>query len=65
MAVSVNNDGGHNYNDGQWHTIAAVRRGAVGTIVLDDQYSGNSFYIYTNCSVCLSFVWWCEEKTVE
>ncbi|KAF6731117.1 Usherin, partial [Oryzias melastigma] len=42
VAVSVNNDGGHSYSDGQWHTITALRRGAVGTIVLDDRYSGSA-----------------------
>ncbi|KAM6942982.1 usherin [Xenentodon cancila] len=42
VAVSVQGDGGRLYNDGQWHSITAVRRGAVGTIVVNDQYSGSA-----------------------
>uniref|UniRef100_UPI0037E7E888 usherin n=1 Tax=Semicossyphus pulcher TaxID=241346 RepID=UPI0037E7E888 len=42
VAVSVQGDGGRRYNDGQWHSITATRRGAVGTIVVDNQYRGSS-----------------------
>ncbi len=42
VAVSVQGDGGHRYNDGQWHSIIATRRGAVGTIIVNSQYRGNS-----------------------
>ncbi|XP_069030560.1 usherin [Embiotoca jacksoni] len=42
VAVSVQGDGGRRYNDGQWHSITATRRGAVGTIVVNDQYSGSA-----------------------
>lgn len=52
VAVSVQGDGGHRYNDGQWHSITATRRGAVGTIVVNNQYSGNSSQIHTDRSVC-------------
>ncbi|XP_047436500.1 usherin [Mugil cephalus] len=40
VAVSLQGDGGRRYNDGQWHSITATRRGAVGTIVVNDQYRG-------------------------
>uniref|UniRef100_A0A672FK37 Usher syndrome 2A (autosomal recessive, mild) n=1 Tax=Salarias fasciatus TaxID=181472 RepID=A0A672FK37_SALFA len=42
VAVSAQGDGGRRYNDGQWHSITATRRGAVGTIVVDDQYRGSA-----------------------
>ncbi|XP_070842368.1 usherin [Chaetodon trifascialis] len=42
VAVSVQGDGGRRYNDGQWHSIVATRRGAVGTIVVNDQYRGSA-----------------------
>ncbi|KAM9860567.1 LOW QUALITY PROTEIN: usherin [Aulostomus maculatus] len=42
VAVSVQGDGGRRYNDGQWHSIIATRRGAVGTIVVNDQYRGSA-----------------------
>ncbi|XP_075319241.1 usherin [Odontesthes bonariensis] len=42
VAVSAQGDGGRRYNDGQWHSITATRRGAVGTIVVNNQYSGSS-----------------------
>ncbi|TDH17235.1 hypothetical protein EPR50_G00006290 [Perca flavescens] len=42
VAVSVQGDGGRGYNDGQWHSIIATRRGAVGTIVVNNQYRGNA-----------------------
>nr|XP_054587843.1 usherin [Nothobranchius furzeri] len=42
VAVGVQGDGGRRYNDGQWHTITATRRGAVGTIVINNQYSGSA-----------------------
>nr|XP_014268858.2 usherin [Maylandia zebra] len=42
VAVSVQGDGGHRYNDGQWHSIRATRQGAVGTIVVNDQYRGSA-----------------------
>ncbi|XP_008295345.1 usherin-like, partial [Stegastes partitus] len=42
VAVSVQGDGGRRYNDGQWHSITATRRGAVGTIVVNDQYRGSA-----------------------
>ncbi|XP_030271338.1 usherin [Sparus aurata] len=42
VAVSVQGDGGRRYNDGQWHSIIATRRGAVGTIVVNNQYRGSA-----------------------
>ncbi|XP_051795531.1 usherin [Acanthochromis polyacanthus] len=42
VAVSVQGDRGHRYSDGQWHSITATRRGAVGTIVVNDQYRGSA-----------------------
>ncbi|KAM9366692.1 usherin [Symphorus nematophorus] len=42
VAVSVQGDGAHRYNDGQWHSIVATRRGAVGTIVVNNQYRGSA-----------------------
>ncbi|XP_060897032.1 usherin [Labrus mixtus] len=42
VAVSVQDDGGRRYNDGQWHSITAMRRGAVGTIVVNNQYRGSA-----------------------
>ncbi|XP_044201958.1 usherin [Thunnus albacares] len=42
VAVSVQGDGGRRYNDGQWHSIIATRRGAVGTIVVNNQYKGSA-----------------------
>lgn len=54
VAVGVQGDGGRRYNDGQWHRITAVRRGAVGTIVINNQYSGNYSHIHTDhLSVCV------------
>lgn len=55
-------DGGHRYNDGQWHSIIATRRGAVGTIVVNNQYRGNSSHIHTDHCVYLLSVWVCECK---
>lgn len=46
-------DGGHRYNDGQWHSIVATRRGAVGTIVVNNQYRGNTHHIHTDSCVYL------------
>lgn len=60
MAVSVQGDGGRRYNDGQWHSIRATRQGAVGTIVVNDQYRGNSPRIHTDHCVHLLRVWVCE-----
>lgn len=57
VAVSVQDDGGRLYNDGQWHSIRTMRRGAVGTIVVNDQYGGNSSHIHTDHYVCLLCVW--------
>lgn len=48
MAVTVQGDGGRRYNDGQWHSITATRRGAVGTIIVNNQYRGNSSHIHTD-----------------
>ncbi|XP_028328840.1 usherin isoform X1 [Gouania willdenowi] len=42
VAVSVQGDGERRYNDGQWHSITATRRGAVGTIVVNDRYKGSA-----------------------
>ncbi|XP_053172998.1 usherin [Scomber japonicus] len=42
VAVSVQGDGGRRYNDGQWHSIIATRQGAVGTIVVNNQYRGSA-----------------------
>ncbi|KAL7861382.1 hypothetical protein SRHO_G00128230 [Serrasalmus rhombeus] len=36
------NDGGRRYNDNQWHRLIATRKQAVGTIIVDDQYSGSA-----------------------
>ncbi|XP_061735051.1 usherin isoform X2 [Nerophis ophidion] len=38
VVVSAQGDGGRLYNDGQWHSITATRRGAVGTIIVNNQY---------------------------
>lgn len=57
MAVSVQSDGGRRYNDGRWHHIIATRRGAVGTIVVNNQYRGNTSHIHTELCVCLFCVW--------
>ncbi len=64
MAVSVQGDGGRRYNDGQWHSITATRRGAVGTIVVNNQYRGNSSHIHTDHCAYLLGVWVCECKYV-
>lgn len=45
-------DGGRRYDDGQWHSIVATRRGAVGTIVVNNQYRGKCSHIHTN-TVCV------------
>ncbi|XP_061132682.1 usherin [Syngnathus typhle] len=42
VAVSAQGDGERRYNDGKWHHIIATRRGAVGTIVVNNQYRGSS-----------------------
>ncbi|XP_077569166.1 usherin [Stigmatopora nigra] len=42
VAISAQGDGGRLYNDGKWHHIIARRQGAVGTIVVDNQYRGSS-----------------------
>ncbi|XP_071778073.2 usherin [Centroberyx gerrardi] len=42
VSVSVHGDGGHRYDDGQWHSVMATRRGAVGTIVVNNQYRGSA-----------------------
>ncbi|XP_051920397.1 usherin isoform X1 [Hippocampus zosterae] len=42
VAVSAQGDGGRHYSDGKWHHIIATRRGAVGTIVVNNQYRGSS-----------------------
>ncbi|XP_061670381.1 usherin isoform X4 [Syngnathoides biaculeatus] len=42
VTVSAQGDGGRHYNDGKWHHIIATRRGAVGTIVVNNQYRGSS-----------------------
>ncbi|XP_068172657.1 usherin isoform X1 [Antennarius striatus] len=42
VAVGVHGDGGRRYNDGQWHRIVATRHGAVGTIVVNNQYRGSA-----------------------
>lgn len=39
-------DEGRRYNDGQWHSITATRRGAVGTIVVDNQHRGKCSHIH-------------------
>lgn len=56
VAVSVHGDGGRSYSDGQWHSIMATRRGAVGTIVVNNQYRGNSSHIHTKYSLCMWYV---------
>lgn len=60
MAVTVQGDGGRRYNDGQWHSITVTRRGAVGTIIVNNQYRGNSSHIHTDCCVYLLCVWVCK-----
>lgn len=57
--MTVHGDGGRRYNDGRWHSITATRRGAVGTIVVNDQYRGNSPHIHTDHSVDPVCVWVC------
>ncbi|XP_052001042.1 usherin [Xyrauchen texanus] len=42
VALSPHNDGGRHYNDNQWHHLIATRKQAVGTIIVDNQYSGSS-----------------------
>nr|XP_057944950.1 usherin isoform X3 [Doryrhamphus excisus] len=42
VAVSAQGDGERLYNDGQWHHITATRQGAVGTIVVNNQYRGSA-----------------------
>ncbi|KAK6307053.1 hypothetical protein J4Q44_G00222010 [Coregonus suidteri] len=42
VGVGVEGDGGRSYNDGQWHSVMATRKQAVGTIIVDDQYQGNA-----------------------
>ncbi|XP_029001116.1 usherin isoform X2 [Betta splendens] len=42
VAVGVQGDGGRRYDDGRWHSVAATRRGAVGTIVVNDRYRGSA-----------------------
>uniref|UniRef100_A0A4W5K1J1 Laminin G domain-containing protein n=1 Tax=Hucho hucho TaxID=62062 RepID=A0A4W5K1J1_9TELE len=51
VGVGVEGDGGRSYNDGQWHSIMATRKQAVGTIIVDDQYQGNT---YSPCVCVLS-----------
>lgn len=53
VAVSAQGDGGRHYNDGKWHHIIATRRGAVGTIVVNNQYRGNAFILTAACIACL------------
>ncbi|XP_068597953.1 usherin [Brachionichthys hirsutus] len=43
VAVSVHGDGSRRYDDGRWHSIIATRQGAVGTIVVNNQYRGRAF----------------------
>ena len=57
VAVSVQGDGGRRYDDGQWHSIIATRRGAVGTIVVNNQYRGNASHIPTDHCVHEICVW--------
>uniref|UniRef100_A0A8C1J3X3 Usherin n=1 Tax=Cyprinus carpio TaxID=7962 RepID=A0A8C1J3X3_CYPCA len=46
VALSPHNDGGRRYNDNQWHHLIATRKQAMGTIIVDNQYtsatSGNT-----------------------
>ncbi|XP_016124971.1 usherin [Sinocyclocheilus grahami] len=42
VALSPSNDGGRRYNDNQWHHLIATRKQAVGTIIVDNQYSGSA-----------------------
>ncbi|KAM4744035.1 usherin isoform 2-T2 [Anableps anableps] len=42
VAVGVQGDGDRRYNDGQWHSIIATRQRAVGTIIINHQYSGSA-----------------------
>ncbi|CAB1442996.1 unnamed protein product [Pleuronectes platessa] len=53
VAVSVQGDGGRRYDDGQWHSIIATRRGAVGTIVVNNQYRGDARLVRQSFSGCL------------
>lgn len=52
MAVTVQGDEGRRYSDGQWHSITVTRRGAVGTIVVDNQYRGKCSHIHQTWCVC-------------
>uniref|UniRef100_A0A3Q2FNI0 Usherin-like n=1 Tax=Cyprinodon variegatus TaxID=28743 RepID=A0A3Q2FNI0_CYPVA len=53
VAVGLQDDGGRHYNDGQWHSLRATRRGAMGTVVINHQYSGNfSKLLLTALCVC-------------
>ncbi|KAL0969312.1 hypothetical protein UPYG_G00225390 [Umbra pygmaea] len=42
VAVGVEADEGRSYCDGQWHSVMATRKQAVGTIIVDDQYQAQS-----------------------
>lgn len=44
-------DGGRRYNNGRWHSITATRQGAVGTIIVNNQYRGKCSHIHTKHSV--------------
>ena len=35
------NDGGRTYDDGVWHKVVAERAGTVGSITVDDAYTGS------------------------
>ncbi|XP_070813494.1 usherin [Pituophis catenifer annectens] len=42
ISVTPENDGGRQYNDNNWHHISAIRNEALGTIIIDGQFSGSS-----------------------
>ncbi|XP_062312043.1 usherin-like, partial [Osmerus eperlanus] len=42
VAVGLQGDGDRKYNDNQWHLVMATRKQAVGTIMVDDTFTGNA-----------------------
>uniref|UniRef100_A0A8D2ISK6 Usherin n=1 Tax=Varanus komodoensis TaxID=61221 RepID=A0A8D2ISK6_VARKO len=42
VSLTPDNDGGRQYNDNSWHHIIAVRNQALGTIIVDGQFTASS-----------------------
>lgn len=40
VAGATPNDGGRTYDDGLWHKVVVSRAGSVGSITVDDMYTG-------------------------